>query len=226
MLAVAMLICSFLLSWEAKKKGISPEIMVDLIFWVALWGILGSRFFYVMLNTSVFLKDPWQIVMVHQGGLAWQGGLVFGILSGFLFIRQKKLLFWPTLDLVAPYIALGQAIGRLGCFLNGCCFGRPVSWGVYFPVHQDVLHPTQLYSAGNLFVIFLFLTFLKKFHHAQGTIFFWYLILASLERFFVQFLRADYYPLWWGLGIYQIVNLLTIFVALIFYARTYFNRRP
>jgi phosphatidylglycerol:prolipoprotein diacylglycerol transferase len=138
----------------------------------------------------------------------------------------KKLPLWPTLDLVVPYAALGQAIGRLGCFLNGCCQGKPVSWGIYFPVHQASLHPTQLYSAASLLLIFVLLKSLRKLNLHAGSLFFWYLILASGERFFVQFLRADYDPVWGGLGVFQIVNVVTILLALVIYGNIHLNRRP
>ncbi|MDP8265460.1 MAG: prolipoprotein diacylglyceryl transferase [Candidatus Aceula meridiana] len=223
MLAVALIVCSLLLGQEAKRKGIDPDIIVDLIFWLAAWGIVGSRIFFVILNFSFFKKNLFEILMVHHGGLAWQGGLIFASLAGIIFIKRKKLLFWETLDLVAPYVALGQAIGRIGCFLNGCCYGQPSTCGIYFPVHQDILYPTQLYSSFALILIFVVLKFCQKFNPPHGQIFFWYFILASVQRFFIQFLRADYDPIFLGLGIFQIVNLIILTLA--FYGNIYFNRR-
>ena len=108
-------------------------------------------------------------------------------------------------DLLAPYLALGQAIGRIGCFLNGCCFGREHVKGIYFPVHDAVLHPTQLYLAGGMFIIFVILKRYQKFSEIPGLVFASYLILASCLRFGVEFFRADHEIFLIGLSIFQFV---------------------
>jgi len=223
MLALALVVCALLLSQEAKRKGINPDIIFDLIFWLAACGIVGSRIFFVILNFSFFKRNLLEIFMVQHGGLAWQGGLIFASAAGIVFIKRKKLLFWETLDLLAPYVALGQAIGRVGCFFNGCCYGQPATCGIYFPIHGAVLHPTQLYSSFALVLIFIVLKFYQRFNPTHGQIFFWYFILASLQRFFIQFLRADYDPIFFGLGVFQIINLVILFSAL--YGNIYLNRR-
>ncbi|MFA5060347.1 MAG: prolipoprotein diacylglyceryl transferase family protein, partial [Candidatus Omnitrophota bacterium] len=115
-------------------------------------------------------------------------------------------------DLVAPYLALGQAIGRLGCFLNGCCYGKAVSWGLFFPVHGAHLHPVQLYTSFDLLIIFFILKKYQRLERNSGETFVLYLILASLERFCMEFLRADHVQVWLGLSIFQIVSI-TIFAA-------------
>ena len=162
MMAIAVLVCSTLLSKDAKRLKIKPEIIFDLVFWVVLFGILGARVFYVLLNLEYFRQNPLEIVMIQNGGLAWQGGLVFGMLAGFFYIRRHALAFRETLDLIAPYVALGHSIGRIGCFLNGCCYGKEVSWGIYFPLYRAHLHPTQLYESASLFLIFLVLRKFKE----------------------------------------------------------------
>jgi len=116
-----------------------------------------------------------------------------------------KISVWFMADLLAPYLALGQAIGRIGCFLNGCCYGRSVIWGIYFPVHHARLHPTQLYEATILLGAFFILRSLKRTLLYQGQIFSVYLILAGLIRFFTEFLRADHVEFFSGLSIFQIV---------------------
>ena len=147
------------------------------------------------------------MLMLQKGGLAWQGGFLGGTLAGVWFARSKKLSLRPVLDLVAPYIALGQAIGRIGCFLNGCCYGKPVSWGIYFPTHGARLHPTQLYEMAGLFIIFLMLKGAQKKPHQAGFIFVFYLWLAAIERFVVEFYRGDDDILWLGLKLTQFVAL-------------------
>jgi len=145
--------------------------------------------------------------MFQNGGLAWQGGFIFGFASGLWYVRKKKLALLTILDLVAPYIALGQAIGRIGCFFNGCCYGREVSWGIYFPTHQAQLHPTQLYSATGLFVIFLLLKNVRRRLKTPGLLLVLYLMLASQLRFVIEFFRADNIETAWGLTVFQFVSL-------------------
>ena len=158
MLAIAVIVSTLMLVQEARRYNIKSDIIFDLVFWAVIGGILGARLFYILLNYPYFIQYPNEMIMIQKGGLAWQGGLIFGALFTVSFIKAKELLVSKTLDLLVPYLALGQSIGRIGCFLNGCCFGREVSWGIYFPVHDATLHPTQLYLAGVYFLIFILLT--------------------------------------------------------------------
>lgn len=202
MLALGVLLCVFLLSKEIKNTEITMDIILDLVFWVVLCGILGARIFYILLNSSYFFAHPLEMIMIHKGGLAWQGSLIGGVISGVVFIRVRHLPLLKMLDLTAPYIALGQSVGRIGCFLNGCCYGKEVSWGIYFPVHGAHLHPTQLYSSGGLLLIFFILKAYRK-QSPAGGVFVLYLILASVLRFFVEFFRADHYAYMAGLSVFQ-----------------------
>ncbi len=215
MMAVSAIVCSILLSRDARVKGISLEVVYDFIFWMVLTGILGARIFYILLNFEFFRRNPSEIVMLQNGGLAWQGGLIVSTLIAFYFIKRKRLPTWMFLDLVAPYIALGQAIGRIGCFLNGCCYGKPVSWGIYFPVHQAHLHPTQLYSAVSLTVIFFILKAFQKYAKIPGQVLILYFVLASLERFIVEFFRADHKISFLGLSEFQVVSMGIFLVAIL-----------
>jgi phosphatidylglycerol:prolipoprotein diacylglycerol transferase len=159
------------------------------------------------MNWDVFAGNLKEVVMLQRGGLAWQGGLILGTLVGVSFIRFKKLSFRPTLDLLAPYLALGQSIGRIGCFLNGCCYGREVPWGIYFPVHQAHLHPTQLYASAALFLIYCVLKAYRKRPHAPGQVLALYFILAGVQRFVIEFFRADHELMAVGLSVFQLVSL-------------------
>jgi phosphatidylglycerol:prolipoprotein diacylglycerol transferase len=202
-LALAVLVCTSLLSRDAQKVGIAQEVIVDLVFWCVVGGILGARLFYIFLNLPFFVEAPWEIPQLQKGGLAWQGGLIGGFLSGFLFVSRKRLSFIQLLDLSAPYLALGQAIGRVGCFLNGCCVGRHAEWGIFFPVHQDILIPTQLFETAFLVLVFFLLKFYQKKLHQTGQVFTVYLMLASILRFVIQFYRDDYAPDFVLLSVYQ-----------------------
>lgn len=223
MMALAVIVCALLLSKDALGLKIKPEIIFDLVFWVILAGILGARIFYVFLNLDYFWRNPFEIIQIQKGGLAWQGGLLAGIPTGIFYIRKHALPFGKTLDLAAPYIALGQTIGRIGCFLNGCCYGKEVSWGIYFPIYHAHLYPTQLYELVSLFFIFLVLKKYRKFNQIPGCVFIAYLFLASLERFVVEFFRADHVTTWLGLSIFQWVSLIVMASA--FYAYTIIQSR-
>lgn len=224
MMALAVIICAVLMSKDASRSlKIKPEIIFDLVFWVVLAGILGARIFYVFLNLDYFRGDPLEIIQIQKGGLAWQGGLLAGIPTGIFYIRKHALPFGKTLDLAAPYIALGHSIGRIGCFLNGCCYGKEVFWGIYFPVYHAHLHPTQLYESLSLFFIFLILRKYQKLNQTPGRVFIAYLFLASLERFVVEFFRADHLTTWLGLSVFQWVSLIVMSSAI--YAHTIIQSR-
>ncbi len=223
MLAVAIVVCSLLLSRDARVYHIPADTVYDLVFWTVLGGIAGARVFFVVLHLELFQDNPIEMVMLHQGGLSWQGGLFLGALAAGIFIRRKNLSFRTTVDLIAPYLALGQSIGRIGCFLNGCCFGREVSWGIYFPVHHARLHPTQLYASGALFLIFWALKVYQKRPHRSGQILAMYFMLAGTQRFIIEFFRGDHVMTPWGVSVFQLVSLaifVTGFGLMVYFKKT------
>ncbi len=215
MLAAAVVAASFLTARQAHQNGMPKDAVYDLAFWVVLWGILGARVFYVLLNFDYFLEFPWEMVMLQKGGLVWQGSLVAGALAGVFFIRRKKLPLLTVLDAAAPFIALGHAIGRIGCLLNGCCYGKAAVWGLYFPVLHERLHPTQLYmSLGELAIFLILRAWQVRGGYPSGRLFVMYLLLSSLERFAVEFFRADHTTLWLGLSVFQYVSAGIVLAAL------------
>jgi len=216
MLATAVLVCTYLLSIDARRYNISQETAYDLVFWCILWGIIGARIFYVFIEWSYFSENLLEILMLQKGGLAWQGGFLGGVLAGVWFARRNKLSLRPLLDLAAPYIALGQSIGRVGCFFNGCCYGKPVAWGIFYPTHNARLYPTQLFECAGLFIIFMILKkaqqkgtvpWNSRGQFPSGFVFVLYLWLAAIERFIVEFYRGDAIPFWLGLSMAQYIAL-------------------
>ena len=219
MLGVAVLLCAWGFGRDASKKGIPKDAAYDLLFWTVVGGIIGARIFYVVLYRDYFSASPLEALMVNRGGLAWQGGFLGGILAGTVWCKRRGHALRSMLDLAAPYIALGQAVGRLGCFFNGCCYGKPWAHGIFFPVHDARLHPTQLYEAAGLFLVFIVLKIYAAKPHSRGMVFVAYLWLAAIERFFVEFLRADHDTLWWGLSLFQYIALGVFVAGIIFYKR-------
>ena len=224
MLAIAVVVCSYLLSRDAQQAlGIKPELIYDFVFWTVLGGIAGARIFFVFLNFEIFATDPLEIIRLQNGGLCWQGGLILGTIVGIYFVQKNKWPVWKMADLVAPYLALGQSIGRIGCFLNGCCYGKPVSWGIYFPAHDEHLHPTQLYESVGLLLLFFVLKNFQKSTKFDGQVFLLYLLSAVTLRFFNEFFRADHDNIFFGLSIFQLV-CISIFIGAS-YVYTHLNRR-
>ena len=207
MFALAVMTGTWLLSRDAARQGIKSEIIFDLIFWFVLIGILGARIYYVILFPEPFLVNPWEFFMLQHGGLAFQGSIIPATLVVLWYLRKKNLPVLPMLDLMAPYLALAQAIGRIGCFLNGCCYGRPVWWGLYFPVHEARLHPTQIYDTVELLIVFLILRKIQETSRIPGAVFAWYLILAGIQRFINEFFRGDHAAMYGGLSNFQVLSV-------------------
>jgi phosphatidylglycerol:prolipoprotein diacylglycerol transferase len=131
-----------------------------------------------------------------------------------IYLKKKKLPVYKILDLIVPFVALAQAIGRVGCLLNGCCLGKVSTFGLYFPARQTVLIPTQLYSSLILIFIYVILRLLQQRPHREGQIFFAYLLLYSLKRFFIEFWREND-ATFGGLSLFQIISIAVFAVALI-----------
>ena len=119
---------------EARRKGLDAQVIPDLGLAVLLGAVVGARLLYVGINPGHFLEHPLDIFMIWKGGLVFSGGDVLGGVLGYLAMRRRGQPILPWLYAVAPGLALGQAIGRLGCFFAGCCYGRPsdVPWAVTF----------------------------------------------------------------------------------------------
>jgi phosphatidylglycerol:prolipoprotein diacylglycerol transferase len=182
-----------------KREGIATQQIMDMGFIVILSALIGSRSMYVVMNLSHYLDNPLDILKIWQGGLVFSGGVVLAIATMLWYSRQHHLSLWQIGDLWAPAVAMGQGIGRIGCFMAGCCYGRPTDlrFGVVF-THPDALaplnvplHPTQIYSAIGGFTIFLILLWLYYKRRFEGQVFLWFLILHSTARLLMERFRGD-----------------------------------
>ena len=214
-LLVAFGTASLLAGLQARRENIHPDLIFNFAFISFISGIIGARIFYIVENSGYYIKNPLEMIMLQHGGLSWFGGLIGGGLAGAAYLKNKNLPVYKTLDLIAPFAALGQAIGRFGCLLNGCCFGKVSELGIYFPVHQAVLIPTQIYSSVTLIFIFVFLRLLQDRPHREGEIFFAYLLLYSLKRFFIEFWRADNEIVLYGLTLFQFISIVIFCLSLV-----------
>ncbi|MDP8259440.1 MAG: prolipoprotein diacylglyceryl transferase [Candidatus Gygaella obscura] len=198
MIALGFLVALVFSVRESKEKGFGSFLMQDLFFWSVLIGFLGARIVYIIIQWQYFLLYPFELLF-SKGGFVFYGGFIFGLLAAIIFLRIKRIAFYPVADIVMPYIVLAHAFGRLGCFLNGCCYGVPTTafYGVRFPADcaagqiAGKLVPVQLVSVFVLLVIFWVLTALKKKVNTEGLIFWLYVFLYSSARFLLEFIRYD-----------------------------------
>jgi len=207
MLVLAFFLSTYLACLQAKKENFNPEKIFNLLFLIFISGLIGARLFYVFNNFNFYLRNPLEIVMLQHGGMSWFGGVILGSATAILFIKKNKLKVLEVLDLVVPFIALGQAIGRIGCLLNGCCFGKASEFGMYFKVFDQVLIPTQLYSSLLLLLIFFLLRNIQNRKHFPGQVLRAYLLLYPIKRFFIEYLRNDSPRIFFGLTLFQILSL-------------------
>jgi len=208
-----------------KAEGIAPQQTMDIGFLIIVAAIVGSRLMYVLMNISYYVERPIDIFKMWQGGLVFSGGIVCVVLAVVWYTRRHQLSFWKMADMWAPAMAVGQAIGRIGCFMAGCCYGKPTGsrWGAVFTDPHSLaplnipLHPTQLYSSVSNFIIFFILLLLHRKRKFDGQVFLWLLVLHSTARLFVERFRGDDrgMVLESGMTITQLVTLVILIGAIV-----------
>ena len=215
LMALALALGTWLAYKEAGRQGLDQEEILNLIILVAPLAWLGARIYYVIFQWGYYRQHLAEIPAVWQGGLAFHGGILAGLLVGFLFVRQRKLNFWQIADVMAPSIILGQAIGRWGNFFNREAYGYPTSlpWAMY--IDGAYRHPTFLYESLWDLGVFLFLLWYRRRPRTlRGEIFLFYLVLYSAGRFWVEGLRTDSLMLG-PLRAAQVVSILLASAALV-----------
>lgn len=192
------------------RRAIGAEQLVDCASLALLGGVVGARLLYVILQRELFLQSPRETLAIWHGGLVWYGGLVGGLLAAWGYVRWKRLAFLRVMDQFVPFLALGHGIGRVGCFLNGCCYGKPTTdwWGVTFPGHAQPVIPTQLVEAVGLVVLAGILWRVQRapVGDRPGGLFGLYLMGYAVLRFFLEFLRGDQVSGWAGLTLPQLLS--------------------
>ncbi len=199
LVATGCLFAILLASSRAEKEGLDSQKVLDLCFYVMVSALLGARLLYVIVEYRYFLASPLEIFKFWKGGLVFYGGLILGVLISLWYLKRNQMPMWKTADLLAPSIALGQSIGRWGCFFAGCCYGKKtdVAWGITFTDPRSLapleisLHPTQVYLSLNAVFIFIFLMWLSKRKVFDGQILWSYGILYSIGRFLIEYFRGD-----------------------------------
>lgn len=229
MLALAFLAAGNVLARELARKGIDPELASSMVLWAAIGGLGGSRVFSIFDDWQGFVAHPLAFVFTGAG-FVFYGGLLGGFLTVTIFIRRRHLSWLRVSDAIAPGLAIGQSIGRIGCLLAGDGdWGTPTTlpWGMRYPnaiigwdswvrangLPLDVrVHPAPIYETLGYGAVFLLLWSMRRPRHADGMILWWYLLLSGTVRFLVEFVRVN--PrIAFGLSEAQWISLGLIVVA-------------
>ena len=226
--ALAFFIGFFLIYKESLRKNIHPKKILDMEICILLSGIIGARVLHVLVNPDYYSANIMKIFFIWEGGLAFYGGLMTAIIASIVFMVVNKMDILRTADLFAPYLALGHAIGRIGCFFNGCCYGMPSKhnfFSVIYPSIDNVpRYPTQLYTAGLLLLLFIFLRILQEKNKFNGLIFILYIVLYGVIRFLLDFLRGDDLIYVFGITVSQLISVFLIILMTATFVFLYFRK--
>lgn len=235
MMALAFIVSGVVGARELKRKGENPDHAWDLAGYAAIFGIVGAKLYYLILHWDQTVANP-RAAILSRSGLVWYGGLILAALVIAWRLGRLKLPVWKFADAIAPALAAGYAVGRLGCFLVGDDYGRPTTapWGVAFPqgappstadnlrafgvdvpasVAGDTVmtvHPTQLYETGMSLVIFFILMRFRDRFATDGTLFAVWVALAGVERFIVEIFRAKDDRFLGFLSVAQIISIAMV----------------
>lgn len=198
--------------WLGRREGRSADYCSDLLLWIMVAGILGARTAYVLSDLPYYMKNPALIIRVDQGGLIYYGGFIGATVAMIVFARRRKESFMGLTDFIVTALPLGHAMGRIGCFMNGCCHGivlsgpctvsfpfESIPWRTHFDAHliaRDAPHslpvvPVQLYEAAFNIALYVLLIWLYRRRIGDGLVFASYLLIYPVARFAFEFLRGD-----------------------------------
>lgn len=229
--------------WLGRRQDYSFSFCTDLMLWVMVSGVVGARLAYVFENWSDYAGHLGAIVRIDQGGLVFYGGFVAASIAVVVFARYRRKPLLPLLDFVVTSVPLAHAMGRIGCFLNGCCFGAvaehasccavryprgSIPWfshwhdgliAQYSPLSLAV-HPVQLYEAGVNMLVYGLLVYMYRRHQRTGVVTASYLVFYGLIRFILEFLRGDHAERVsvWHLSIGQFVSIFVVLAGLLMLA--------
>ena len=203
LLAIAFIAGLWVAGRQAKTAGLDPRAITDMAVYVLIAGLVGAKVLLVVVEWEYYAHNPRELLSILQSGGVFYGGLLGALPVAWWYARKHTLPGWRTADVLAPAVVLGQAIGRLGCFGAGCCYGRPadVPWAVSFhdtyaartvgtPLDTP-LHPTQLYESIACLAIFFVLVRMARQKRFDGQVVLSYIFLYALARFVIEYFRGD-----------------------------------
>ncbi len=200
MLAISFLVGTWIALREARRLNLDEDRLVTVILVALVAGVLGARAMYVIEHVEQFRREWASVLALWQGGLTLYGGVIAGAAAALLVARRAQLPMWTVADALTPSLALGMMFGRVGCFLNGCCYGHPTSmpWGVVFPPDSFAglefgsapVHPSQLYFSAAGLVLFVLLWAVRTRIRTPGVLFWAFVALFGLTRIPLDMTRA------------------------------------
>jgi phosphatidylglycerol---prolipoprotein diacylglyceryl transferase len=238
MLFFAFLGSMHLAAWRARREKLDPEIIYDLAMWVFVGGLVGARLFYVWQYWGSRIQTLWDVFKIWEGGIVFYGSILGGTAAFFLYGALRPFPLRPVLDVVAPALTLGIALGRLGCFLNGCCYGDrcDLPWAVSFPrdsapwadqvAHGLIdraaawslpVHPTQLYAALDGLILLALLSAFYPLRRRDGEVMALLMVSYPVSRFLIEHLRNDEGVFFAGMTISQTISIALLLCGLLFW---------
>ncbi len=212
----------FICSREAKRQGIDSKVFSDIIFWVIISAFLGAKLLYLLIEMKYFLIEPLAMI---RSGFVFYGGVITGICAIYILSRKYNIYFLNLADIIVLGVPLAHALGRVGCFFYGCCYGKPTSsWiGIQFPLGSPAgelctrVIPTQLISAFFLLVLFLIILAISRKKIFSGQVSSCYLIFYGVFRFTIEFFRGDPrgYILYFSTS--QIISFILVLLGIILF---------
>ena len=223
------ILCALLVAVKrTKKRNLDVDIVYNLGFWALVFGFIGAKLLYCIIEIHTFLNDPIQIL--SASGFVVYGGIIGGILAAVIYCKFKKVSFLQYFDLIAPSVALAQGFGRIGCFLAGCCYGRETDSFIGVVFHNSTnapngvkLIPTQLFSSAGDFSLALILILYARKVRNKGRVGALYLILYSVGRFIIEFFRNDYRGSIGVISTSQFISLIILVIGIIMF---FINKLP
>lgn len=214
LIVIGMLLATILSARELKKRGGNEDVIYDLALWILPSAIIGARIYYVIFEFNKY-NSIIDMINVRDGGLAIYGGIIAGVIAGYIIVKKKKLSFFKISDIIAIFIPLAQSIGRWGNFVNNEAHGAPTDLPWALIIDGRKYHPTFFYESLGNFIIFLILyLYVRNRNTKPGTETSIYLIGYGILRFFVEGLRTD--SLWLGpIRVSQLVSILCILLGLV-----------
>lgn len=227
MMLLACVGALYLTAWRARRESINPDVVFELALWLLSGGFIGARLLYVIQHHET-IRTVWDVARVWQGGNVYYGCIAGGLVGSLIYWARKPFPFWAMADAVAPALALGSAVGRIGCWLNGCCYGDPcrLPWAVRFPagtlpwIHHASqgliapsaleslpIHPTQLYAALDGLVVLALLTAYYPLRRRDGEVMALLMVTYPVTRFLVEMLRDDEGADYAGLTLSQAISV-------------------
>jgi len=221
LLAAAYLLALYFAVVRARRLGLDGDRVLDLGIYIIISALLGAKLLLLVVDFDTFRRQPAELWTLARSGGVFYGGLVVAFVVGVWYMRRHHLPVWTTCDALAPGVALGHVVGRFGCLMAGCCYGKPTDlpWGVTFsdpfaaanvgtPLHV-ALHPTQMYDAGaELLIMAVLLATERKGKPFAGRTIWFYILLYAVSRFVIEFFRGDPRGATFGWSTSQVISMV------------------